>query len=482
MLTIKKSDPKSVLVHCRHCQGSYNRKYFHRHRRACHTEADSTSVKPIQGHLLNAQEKPAFLDLLEGFQQTTIGDLCRTDATIRAIGRHLWLKDCTKVDKTYEVRKSVMADMRTLAALYVEFRGHPDATELDKDASSMFERTNWPILEEAIRSLTVKEDAKVKYGLKNSVYYLLLKSAEILEGEALTVKGEAGKRRVDEMQHFIKLLKHHQNAVFGDSKYLINKARQERLRLPARSPPEEVMQELRDYTLDRVSSLVDIDTSNFGTSDYVELRNLVCSRLTLFNARRGGEPSRMVLEQWLNRHQWIGQMVTDDMTREEQRLFGELDVVYGTGKGNHLVSCLVPKDCVVALDRLSNTQLRTNVGIVASNRFLFPNVASNQHCGGWNALATVCTKANINGDLVNATNQRGRISTIYAGLDVSMQDRELFFSHMGHSAQVNAGTYQRPLAVQTILKVGRHLVSMDKGKTRGLSCIDQFAVGLIFKL
>ena len=48
-------------------------------------------------------------------------------------------------------------------------------------------------------------------------------------------------------------------------------------------------------------------------------------------------------------------MSTDDMTREEERLFGELDVLYGTGKGNHLVWCLVPKDCVVARDRLANT-------------------------------------------------------------------------------------------------------------------------------
>ena len=86
--------------------------------------------------------------------------------------------------------------------------------------------------------------------------------------------------------------------------------------------------------------------------------------------------------------------------------FWGIGVLYRTGKGNHLVSCLVPKECVVALDRLANTQLRANVGIVASNRFLFPNVASNQHCGGWNALATVCTKANINGDLVDATNQK----------------------------------------------------------------------------
>ena len=137
-----------------------------------------------------------------------------------------------------------MADMRTLAALYVEFRGHRGATEVEKDASSMSEWTNWPILEEAIRCLTIKEDNKVKYGLKNTVYYLLMKSAEILEGKELTVKGEAGKRRVEEVQHFIKLLKHHQN-LFGDSKYLINKARQECLRLPARSPPEEVMQQLR---------------------------------------------------------------------------------------------------------------------------------------------------------------------------------------------------------------------------------------------
>ena len=106
----------------------------------------------------------------------------------------------------------------------------------------------------------------------------------------------------------------------------------------------------------RVSSLVDIDTSNFGTSDSVELRNLVCSRLTLFNVCRIKQlPSRMVIEQQLKRHQWIGQMSTDDMTCKEERLFGEWDVIYSTGKGNHLVSCLVPKDCVVALDRLANT-------------------------------------------------------------------------------------------------------------------------------
>ena len=55
-------------------------------------------------------------------------------------------------------------------------------------------------------------------------------------------------------------------------------------------------EQLREYTLGRVSSLVDIGTSNRGTSDFVELGNLVYSRLTLINVRNGGEPSRMVIE------------------------------------------------------------------------------------------------------------------------------------------------------------------------------------------
>ena len=321
MLTIKKSNNHFVLVHCRQCEGSYNKKCFYRHRRVCHAKAESTFVKPLTSHLLGVQEKPGFLDLLEGFQHTTIGGLCRTDATIRAVGRHLWLKDSTKVDKTYEVRKSVMADMRTLASLYAEFRKHPDAEGRCEDASSMFERDNWVMLEEAIRALTMRDDDHVKYGLKNTIYYLLMKSAEILQGEALTVKGDAGEHRVAEMQHFMRLLKHQQNAVFGDSKYLINKARQERLRLPSRTPPDEVMQQLRDYTLERMNHLVAHDSSSFGTSEFVELRNLTCSRLTLFNARRGGEPSRMVVDQWLNRHQWIGDTGTQHMTEEEHQLF-----------------------------------------------------------------------------------------------------------------------------------------------------------------
>ena len=39
------------------------------------------------------------------------------------------------------------------------------------------------------------------------------------------------------------------------------------------------MQQLCEYTLGRIAYLFEVDSSDFETSEFVELRNLVCSRL-----------------------------------------------------------------------------------------------------------------------------------------------------------------------------------------------------------
>ena len=99
-----------------------------------------------------------------------------------------------------------MADMRNLSALFLEFKKHqgPQST----DSKAMFDRENWGILQEAVTTMTTKEKPKsdesyLKYGLKNTLYYLLMKVAGILQREALTVKGDAGKKDVEEKGHLI---------------------------------------------------------------------------------------------------------------------------------------------------------------------------------------------------------------------------------------------------------------------------------------
>jgi hypothetical protein len=48
-------------------------------------------------------------------------------------------------------------------------------------------------------------------------------------------------------------------------------------------------------------------------------------------------------------------------------------------------------------------------------------------------------------------------------MDVAPEKRHLFYTHMGHNAEVNIGTYQRPPAVETMVNIGKVLTNIDSG-------------------
>ena len=96
------------------------------------SEADSQ--KAVHASLMNVKKHPQFIDILGDFQQTPVGNICRQDVTLHAIGMHLWLKDRAKVDQHDEVRKSVIADMRSLAALFLHFKQQ----ENEQDSSTEY--------------------------------------------------------------------------------------------------------------------------------------------------------------------------------------------------------------------------------------------------------------------------------------------------------------------------------------------------------
>lgn len=436
------------VLHCSNCLGTYAASTFHRHKAKCMKGGTGYKSAAL------ALSADSFAAVLNSFQDTDVGRLCRTDPIIINFGKHLWQKDSTKVDKRDEVRKSVMNDMRMLAHLFLQFKiCQPDA----EDASALFKRSNWTSFSDAVINYTSKDDSGgIKHGLKNSVYYLATRTVDFLIGEALHTGNE---REAVELRNFAALLKHHQNALFGDCKYQINKARQEQLRLPSRTPDEKDIQMLRDFTVKHIMLLSSKPKKQFGKQDFVQLRNLVCCRLTIFNARRGGEPARMTVDQWESRDKWVNQ---SKLTEEEKKYFKEMTVMYSTGKGNHLVSTIVPVDCIDGINILVDESIREASGVLKENKFLFPSLSSLKHCSGWDCTNYACTKSGVgHASSINATNNRGRLSTAYAAMDVPKHERELFYKHMGHSEQVNAGTYQRPLAVQAVSKVGRVLSAID---------------------
>lgn len=75
-------------------------------------------------------------------------------------------------------------------------------------------------------------------------------------------------------------------------------SRMNQLRKPQEMPLEQDVKTFRDYVVQRTKSIVEDPYKLWDMHAFIELRNLIVARLTLFNARRGGEPARLFLSEW----------------------------------------------------------------------------------------------------------------------------------------------------------------------------------------
>ena len=77
---------------------------FYRLRAHCASWKPGTAALSVSAKCVHLNEDKIMLD---SFRNDDIGQVCREDKTIRQVGRLLWQKDRTKVDKSDEVRKTV---------------------------------------------------------------------------------------------------------------------------------------------------------------------------------------------------------------------------------------------------------------------------------------------------------------------------------------------------------------------------------------
>lgn len=82
----------------------------------------------------------------------------------------------------------------------------------------------------------------------------------------------------------------------------------------------------------------------YNKSDFVELRDLVVTRLTIYNARRGGEPARLKINEWQDAEKgvWLDSKRKENVSFEENKLLDNVKIAYQAGQGNKLVSLLIP--------------------------------------------------------------------------------------------------------------------------------------------
>ena len=136
---------------------------------------------------------------------------------------------------------------------------------------------------------------RLKPGLKRAYYDLLLKFAKFIRASYLVKNRDDDAAEIDK---FVEVLKLNKYLVYGDAMYVLNRNRLTKLRRPEALPSEEDVGKVKEYTVNRIKELVEDPYRAWDCHSFGELRDLTASRLTLFNARRGGEPARLSPTEW----------------------------------------------------------------------------------------------------------------------------------------------------------------------------------------
>ncbi|XP_022111566.1 LOW QUALITY PROTEIN: uncharacterized protein LOC110990770 [Acanthaster planci] len=429
----------SEIVMCGSCHGFYSMSRIWRHKQVCHSTAvrkvssvPVSSLRNAGSHNIDAKFQSSILDQ---FRTDTVGEICRTDTMIIQVGKKLWSRSVNRE------KSIIMNDMRRLGNLLVKMRNISENCSLNGE--DMLKRGNFASLELALDDLSEKPNGEVKAGLSLSVGCLLKKGAKVMKGVYII---EDRLEEAEEIDRFLALLDLNWDFLFSRSLFLVESNRQAVLRKPHSMPLERDIKRLKGFTVTAMAELVDsCDKSDVHV--FNKLRALAVSRLTVFNAHRGGEPSRMTLAEWQDASQaWVDpQHAEANRDPIEKYLLDSYNLAYQKGKGSRkLFPVLIPNDTARAIDKL--VEMRSSVGVL--EHIPLPVYSEVWQSCKWMGGTEEGDRQNI-------------ASTLYALQDVPEKDRNTFYKHMGHSQEINTNVYQCPLAVREITSVGSYLRKID---------------------
>ncbi|XP_065653738.1 uncharacterized protein LOC136080689 [Hydra vulgaris] len=210
-----------------------------------------------------------------------------------------------------------------------------------------------------------------------------------------------------------------------------------------------------------------IDDFQHPCESFVTIRSATATCLTIFNARRGGEPVRLHLFQWnvaLN-GEWM-----DKQDLPEEFNIEQMFITYQTGKdSDHTVPVLFPPEYIKAMRYLTNKEVRKNAGIPDKNQYIFASTQkSMSHASGWHCINKILIRLDKKG-AINATQNWHRIATILAKLELSEKEKTLIYNHFGHSERINQNVYQAAPGSLQIKTTGKRLRDIQE-----VSKIDPF--------
>ena len=456
----------SVMAMCSLCKVFIRKKNMHRHKRFCKA-AETTTTPPcgISLTVLKEVQYPEkYIRFLESFLTDDVGNIIRNDKFIKEYGYMEFLSIQGSDFKETEKFNTLRSKLRRLARLFIHFQNVASELGVEvKGCDDMFKVKGIRLLSTAVNTMTQDSEGGMKSGLKLGLKSLILEVSNSIFTTHMLMEEES---KALEVEKFCKVLKAQWKSFFKSAQEAILKKRQNESRNPKRLPSLKDINQLQTFTKNSIKELVQNVYEPMNQELFCKLRNLIASRLTLFNARRGGEATRLTLSELEDAFgdKWVykssaQKQIDDDI----EKMACKIKCTYlHSSKKSELVPLIIPEDCWKGLQLLADSENRKLAGLHPQNEFVFASTEDSvDHVSGWQCVRSVCEKAGVS-RYITATDMRHYVATHYASLEVPQHERDFFIQkHMGHSKFINENVYQCPPAIQEMRTAGKFLLSLD---------------------
>ena len=456
----KQFNPQAKIMSCGYCNANINKNYIKQHIERCSLNYETAEYLPPQPVLalpadINKAEEEFITKFRPHMRDDDITELCFTDKLIRTFGRFTW-QACTQTELHLAT-----GPMRLLANFVKKF------VCLEAEAScgeDIFLPHKFASVEEAIKLSTMNEDGAPHNSSRAKLGYHIRQACKYMKGFYLDSREE---QKAKNVETFSAILELYWPNIIGKAQRESKMARQLLHLKPAALPSDDDLKILRDYTISQIRSFED-PYLHWSSNTFIALRNLLLSRVLLFNARRGGEPSRLTISDWnsAKSNEWLSSAAQQTASESDMSVIKNFKLAQLVGKTS-LVPLLIPEDCWKGIDFLTDDEHRKQCGVSTTNIYVFASTEDKEsRARGWDAVNTVVTK--IKGRLkepqnITATKQRHRAATGYASLDMNSAEKEAFLRHMGHTKDVSRQHYQCPQGLLETGRVGRFFTALDQG-------------------
>ena len=459
------------FVPCTFCYGFFHARTLYKHSRNCFKRPRQTNrTVSKSGNLLRSSR--ALLDtavtddsfreiqgVLAKMQRNELHLIIRNDQSFLLYGTIMLQK------KEKERFSDIRYSLRCLARLLVEFRRNSGKESARGNELVLPE--NYDLILNAAKVLSGYQGPRcIKTpSLFLKIGFCLKNLAEYCRCVALKTSDQ---NTVDLIRNFVELYESDWQiyATNARATYENRKANK-----PEELPLESDVKLFRTFILTEINRIMkNISSGALVLQELKDLSKYTLARIMSFNARRGGEVSKLKLIHWegVEDKRWKRKTDIEALDDVEKKLAERLEVCYIEGKKKKgsksaLVPILFTDETVKAIRVL--IQHRDFLGVESSNEYVF--ASGELFLRGWDTLQAITKRiANLEKpQLITPTRTRKFLATLLQLMDMNDAELTWLTNHFGHCKNTHFQWYRKEDATIELTKVAKVLVAVDNGKS-----------------